>query len=97
MIKDKKQTKLGSLLEAHVSALIGAPLAVIAHILLLIISGIETDWSNAVLFASASWPVFFYLSVGRQWAIRRLFEKYGINLEPKYIIKKFKKWWNFDI
>jgi len=79
-----------SLFEAHLNALIGAPLAILAHIGLLIWSGIEPDWGNATLFASASWPVFFYLSVSRVFIFRRIFEKFNIQLEPIAIYKRLK-------
>ena len=84
------QSWRSSLFEAHLNALVGAPLAILAHILLLIWSGIEPNWSNATLFASASWPVFFYLSVSRVFIFRRVFERFHIELEPIAIYKRFK-------
>lgn len=84
------QSWKSSLLEAHVNSLIGAPLAILAHIGLLIWSGIEPNLENAALFASASWPVFFYLSVGRIYLFRRIFNRYGIALEPIAIYRKIK-------
>lgn len=84
------QSWKSSLLEAHINSLIGAPLAILAHIGLLLWSGIEPNLENAALFASASWPVFFYLSVGRIYLFRRIFNRYGIALEPIAIYKKIK-------
>lgn len=77
-----------SLFEAHVNSLIGAPIAIFAHILLLMAAGLAPSWENAAIFASASWPVFFYLSVGRIFIFRRIFEKYGVNLEPITLFKR---------
>jgi len=87
--QSKEQTKLGSLLEAHFNALVGAPLAIISHGILLSTFGV---WAidNPYFFALLTWPVFFYLSVTRIWGIRRIFIKWGINLEPSYIYKKMR-------
>ena len=85
-----KQSWRSSLLEAHINSLIGAPIAVVAHIALLIWSGIEPDWNNATVFATASWPIFFYLSVGRIYMFRRIFEKYGVHLEPVEIYRRLR-------
>lgn len=89
-IDNSGQSWRSSLFEAHINALAGAPLAIIAHILMLYYSGVEPDWNNAAIFASASWPVFFYLSVSRVFLFRRIFEKFGIRLEPIYIYKTLK-------
>lgn len=77
-----------SLFEAHANALFGAPIAILAHIGLLLWSGIEPNWENATVFATASWPVFFYLSVMRVFLFRRIFERYGVLLEPVTLIRK---------
>jgi len=79
-----------SLFEAHINSLIGAPIAIFAHILLLMAAGLTPNWENAAIFASASWPVFFYLSVGRIFLFRRIFDKYGIALEPITLFKKIR-------
>lgn len=81
------QSRWSSLLEAHVNSLIGAPPAVFAHILMLSYAG---NWAtdNPIIFATATWPVFFYISVGRMFTIRRVFEKYGVNLEPVNLIRR---------
>lgn len=84
------QTWRSSLLEAHINGLIGAPIAIIAHIIMLMGAGLSASWEGATAFASASWVVFFYLSVGRQYLLRRIFEKYNIHLEPIYIFKYLK-------
>ena len=77
-----------SLFEAHINAIIGAPMAIGAHVGMLLWAGVIVTWENALVFASASWPVFFYLSVGRIFAFRRIFDKYGIALEPITLIRK---------
>ena len=79
-----------SLFEAHINSLVGAPIAIFAHILLLMAAGLTPNWENAAIFASASWPVFFYLSVGRIFLFRRIFDKYGIALEPITLFKKIR-------
>lgn len=82
------QTKWGALLEAHVNSLVGAPPAIIAHITILSLTG-DFAIENPVIFATASWPIFFYISVGRMFLFRRIFQKFGVNLEPVTIIKRF--------
>lgn len=84
------QSWRSSLFEAHINSLVGAPLAVISNILLLIWSGIEPDWVSASIFATATWPVYLYLSVGRIYLFRRIFEKYGKSLEPTAIFKSLR-------
>ena len=71
------------------NALVGAPMAIGSHAILLIYAG---DWviSNPIAFAFASWPIFFYLSVGRIYVFRRVWEKYHIRLEPYEIYKQLK-------
>jgi len=85
-----QQSRKSSLLEAHINSLIGAPLAIMAHAALLIVAGYSPSWENATIFATMSWPVFFYLSVGRIYLFRRIFEKYNLALEPLVIYRKFK-------
>ena len=85
------QSKWGSLFEAHTNAIIGAPPAIIAHILLLITFS-DFAKEQPALFATAIWPVFFYLSVARMWIFRRIFEKYNVQLEP---IILFRNIWLF--
>lgn len=88
---DYKQSWRSSLLEAHVNSLIGAPIAIFAHVGLLLWAGVVVTWDNALVFASAAWPVFFYLSVGRIFLFRRIFEKYGFSLEPLEIFRSLKR------
>ena len=88
---DYKQSWKAALLEAHVNSLIGAPIAIFAHVGLLLWAGVVVTWENALLFASAAWPVFFYLSVGRIFLFRRIFEKYGLSLEPIEIYRSLKR------
>jgi len=85
------QSWRASLLEAHVNSLIGAPIAILSHVGLLLWAGIVVTWENALVFATAAWPVFFYLSVGRIFLFRRIFEKYGFSLEPLEIFRKMKR------
>jgi hypothetical protein len=82
------QTWRISLLEAHLSAAVGAPLSIIIHVMLLLASGLTLKLETAFIFASASWPAFFYVSVGRQYLFRRIFERWGIQLDPINLYKK---------
>lgn len=86
------QTKIGSLFEAHINALAGAPPAIIANYLLLDHFYPEAPTTEFILFWSIiTWPVFFYLSVGRVWFVRRIFERWGIILEPSHLYIKLKE------
>jgi len=84
-----KQSWKSSLFEAHVNSLIGAPIAIAAHAALLILFT-EFAVENPIVFATSVWPVFFYLSVSRIYIFRRIFEKYGVGLEPIAIYRKIK-------
>jgi len=88
--KKYQQSRKSSLLEAHLNSLIGAPIAIVAHATLLVVAGYAPTWENSLVFATVSWPVFFYLSVGRIYLFRRIFEKYHVALEPLVIYRKFK-------
>ncbi len=91
----EKQSRLGSLLEAHISAIIGAPFQITANIVLLILWMPDNPTNDFLAwFALATWPVYLYISIGRQYAFRRVFEKYGI--EPKKITQRIRNWWSFD-
>ena len=86
------QTKSGSLLEAHISAFVGAPPAILANYLLLNYFYPNNPETNFVMFwAIITWPIFFYLSVSRIWIIRRVFVKWGIVLEPIALFRKIKR------
>lgn len=86
-----KQSKLGSLFEAHLNSLVGAPPAMYANFLLLKYFFPESPTEEFVaMWAIITWPVFFYLSVGRIYLFRRIFEKWGIDLEPKSLYRRFK-------
>jgi len=83
------QSWKSSMFEAHVNSLIGAPIAIAAHALVLFYFGayaVENPW----LFATMTWPMFFYLSVSRIYIFRRIFERYDIALEPMAIYRKIK-------
>ena len=82
------QNKWTSLVEAHLNAIIGAPLAIGAHIMLL--TYFKPEPGDYVAFAAVSWPIFFYISVIRLYFFRRLFEKYKF-LDPVYTYRYMKK------
>ena len=86
---DTKQSWKSSLFEAHVNSLIGAPIAIVAHAVLLVVF-MDFAVNQPLVFATTVWPLFFYLSVGRIYLFRRIFEKYGVTLEPIAIYRKIK-------
>lgn len=84
--EEYKQSKSGSLVEAHINAAIGAPPAIIINYFLLEhFYPIDPTPEIIAAWAILTWPIFFYLSVGRIWIIRRIFERFGLLLEPRYI------------
>ncbi len=87
-----KQNKWSSLVEAHLNAIVGAPLAIGAHLALL--NWYQPESGDYLAFALLSWPIFFYISVIRLYFFRRLFIKYKF-LDPvwtyRYMKKKRKK------
>jgi hypothetical protein len=83
------QSWRSSLLEAHINSLVGAPLSIIANIILLAWL-LHEDYTTATVFAIGTWPIYLYLSVGRIYLFRRIFEKWGVHLEPLYIIRKIR-------
>ena len=83
-----KQNKWSSLVEAHLNAIAGAPLAIVAHLALLMY--FKPEEGDYLTFAAISWPIFFYLSVVRIYFFRRLFVKYKF-LDPVYTYRYMKK------
>ena len=82
----QKQSRWTSLIEAHANALVGAPPAILANWLLLdYFYPKNADSHFAAMWAIVTWPVFFYLSVGRGYLVRRTFEKYGVDISPRGI------------
>lgn len=95
MREEYRQSKAGSMVEAHINALVGAPPAIAANFLLLAAFYPENATVDFVaMWAILTWPIFFYLSVGRIWLIRRIFERWGILLEPRYIYNWLKARFN---
>lgn len=91
----RKQSRWGSFFEAHMNALGGAPPAILAnYILLEHFYPINATTEYAAWWAIVTWPIFFYLSVGRTFIFRRIFEKYNVNLDPVVLLKKVlkRKW-----
>ena len=86
---DYKQSWKSSLFEAHINSLIGAPIAIASHAILLILFT-EFAVEKPLVFATTVWPVFFYLSITRIYIFRRIFEKYSVALVPMAIDRKSK-------
>lgn len=92
IVYGRGQTKWGSFFEAHMNAIGGAPPAILANYLLLEhFYPINATAEFAAWWAVITWPVFFYLSVGRTFIFRRIFEKYKVNLDPVIILKRIWK------
>ncbi len=87
--KTNGQSWRASMLEAHVNSLVGAPLAILAHAGVLFYFG-EYALGNPLVFATMTWPIFFYLSITRIYIFRRIFEKHGVHLEPLYLFRLLK-------
>lgn len=87
------QTKAHSLLESLNVAIFAAPTAIGLHKLLLYLAGdcalASADCNNE--FVTYSWAMFFVHSVIWKYIIRRIHEKYNIELNPWYMIKTLKK------
>lgn len=88
-----EQTKLHSLLESINAAIFAAPTAIGLHKTMLWIFGdcslISSNCND--IFLSISWFMFFLHSIGWKYVIRRIHEKYSIELNPWYIIKSLKQ------
>lgn len=89
----KKQTRFHSLLESINAAAFAAPTAIGLHKTMLWIFGdcslITSDCND--LFLSISWFSFFLHSIGWKYVIRRIHEKYNVELNPWYMIKTLKR------
>jgi len=81
------QSRIGSFFESIASAVIAAPTAMILHWYMLDIWGndFETE-SIKQLFVAISWFSFLIHSIVWKFILRRVFEKYGIKLEPRFIL-----------
>lgn len=90
--KSLEQSKLHSLLESVNAAAFAAPTAMGLHKTVLWLAGPCTDVTQACNdpFLLASWFVFFLHSIGWKYLLRRIYQKYGIQLDPKNIFNKMK-------
>ncbi len=86
------QTKAHSLLESVNAAAFAAPTAIGLHKFMLWIfndcARVSDPCNDSFVFIS--WIVFFFHSILWKYVIRRLHEKYNIELNPWYVIKKLK-------
>lgn len=81
-----KQSRLASLSEAILAALIAAPTALILNnILLDMWSNNLTDVNIKNTYLFISWVLFLIHSMTWKYVLRRLFTKYGFRTEPRYI------------
>lgn len=92
MSESKPQSKKTSLLESINAAAFAAPTAMGLHKLVLWIAGECTDVMLACNndFVFLSWIIFFFHSIMWKYIIRRVYEKYDIELNPKSIYYKLK-------
>jgi hypothetical protein len=89
IVYGRGQSKWGSFFEAHLNAIGGAPPAILAnYILLEHFYPVNATTEYVAYWAIITWPIFFYLSVGRTFIFRRIFEKYKVNLDPVIILKR---------
>lgn len=88
----EEQTKLHSLLESVNAAAFAAPTAIGLHKLMIWIftdcARITDPCNNE--FVGISWVMFFVHSIIWKYVVRRLHEKYNIELNPLYMIKKLR-------
>lgn len=87
------QSKLHSFFESLNAASVAAPTAIGLHKLMLIIFGdctLATAECNDI-FVLISWVVFFIHSIIWKFIIRRIFEKYGVQLDPIHLIRRFRR------
>lgn len=85
------QTKFNSFLEACESALIAAPSAIILHKYLLVYAGNNALNGNQNAFVTLSWIIFLFHSIIWRYTVRRLNEKYNIDIRPLHLIRKLRK------
>ena len=83
------QSRLHTLFEAVNTAAIAAPTALGLHKLLLILFGectLATSDCNDI-FVLIAWFVFFIHSFTWKYIIRRIHEKFGLQLDPVHLVK----------
>ncbi len=88
----EEQTRLHSLLESVNAAAFAAPTAIGLHKFMLWIfhdCARVTDPCNDT-FVMISWVMFFFHSILWKYVIRRIHERYSIELNPWYMVKTFK-------
>lgn len=86
------QSKLNSFLESLNAASVAAPTAIGLHKLMLIIFGdctLATSSCNDV-FVLISWVVFFIHSVTWKYIIRRVYERFGVQLDPIHLVRRIR-------
>ena len=75
------QTKTNSMVESFSGALVAAPTANFLHYAMLQLFDQHVINENQIYFITTSWIVFFFHSVGWKYVTRRVFEKYGVQLD----------------
>ena len=83
------QSRLHTLFEAVNTAAIAAPTALGLHKLLLILFGectLATSNCNDI-FILVAWTAFFIHSFTWKYIIRRIYEKFGVQLDPVHLVK----------
>ena len=83
------QSRLHSLVESVNTAAIAAPTAIGLHKLMIILFGdctLATSDCNDI-FILVAWSVFFIHSFSWKYAMRRIYERFGIKLDPIHLVK----------
>ena len=84
------QSKLHSLYESVNSALFAAPTAILLHKAQLIIAGNNAINESQDIFVTVSWFMFFLHSIFWKFIIRRIYEKFGVKLDPIHLVAALK-------
>ena len=86
----KTQSKLHSLFESINAAAFAAPTAMLLHKATLIIAGNNALNENQDFFIGITWFMFFLHSILWKYILRRVYDHYGLSLDPRNIYKKLR-------
>jgi hypothetical protein len=82
------QTKLHSFWESFQAAALAAPTAILLHKGTLMLAGNNALNGNQDIYVVSVWFMFFLHSIVWKFAIRRLNERYCVELNPSFIWNK---------
>lgn len=86
-----KQSRIHSLLESVNAAAFAAPTAMLLHKATLMIAGDNVLNENQDLFVFITWIMFFLHSIAWKYILRRVYDHYGVSLDPRNIYKKVRE------